>query len=240
MSLFGSSIAQAQWIYNSTTKDIASGQWPSDEPRPDVRHNTLGCDLAYITRYQPKADSDNDVWRVQTLYNTRYQTGFGDSSSGRYGGHLRILTKDNTIIDLSDELLGEYLCLNVYENSLLKRAFAPQEVGGGFGMMATRQMNGGSIAAARTTHQLTIVPRWGKMPRQYSRFVSFRGFRFTPSEIRTDEAHTIFMSPKRILGEVPVESDGSFRVRCSDRDTDSLSDVGQERWVTRRCEAGTI
>ena len=48
----------------------------------------------------------NDVWRVQTLYNTRYQTGFGDSSGGRYGGHLRILTKDNTIIDLTDELLG--------------------------------------------------------------------------------------------------------------------------------------
>ncbi len=118
MSLLGSSIARAQWIYNSTTKDIASGQWPSGEPRPDVRHNTLGCDLAYITRYQPKADMDNDVWRVQTLYNTRYQTGFGDSSSGRYGGHLRILTKDNTIIDLSDELLGVNDCRDVSDLAL--------------------------------------------------------------------------------------------------------------------------
>ena len=71
-----------------------------------MQNNTLGCDLAYITRYQPRADKANDVWRVQTLYNTRYQTGFGDSSSERYGGHLRILTKDNTIIDLTDELLG--------------------------------------------------------------------------------------------------------------------------------------
>ncbi len=109
---------------------------------------------------------------------------------------------------------GEYLCLNVYENSLLKRAFEPQEKGG------WRFRKDGNKADAwweySGSEDYSTPYDFSSLGEDATTVFKVRVLQGLPLYVLGNthrRSSHYFHEPKRILGEVPVESDGSFRVR---------------------------